>query len=661
LFLGAEMILKKARVTNFRSVEDSGEFDIDSVTCLVGKNEAGKTAILTAIAGFEPHKSSPISFDVERDYPRRHLNDYRERHPDEDATVVSLIWELEDDDVAAIEDHLGEGCLSSRTVEGVRRYKADEPEWSANINYRKVIDRFISEAALSASEMAQIGKPANSQELKATIDKIETPTDKQKALRKRIEDLPGGYILGAVREVLSSRSPYMMYFSHYDRMVGQVRLDTLKARLKGSAAPPVEPGERVFLDFLHFAGTSLDEINSAKTYETLNARCESASIKITDQLQEYWTQNPNLSIEVRVTKGEPGDDPPYNDGIVSRARVRNDLHRMTVPFSERSAGFIWFFSFLVKFAEVKKSGEPVLLLLDEPGLTLHGTAQADLLRYFDDKLEPFHQVVFSTHSPFMVPATNLSSVRVVEDRLIQKRPGVWDSEGTRVRQDTLSVDRDTLFPLQGALGYELTQTLFVGVNTLLVEGPSDILYLQAISEELGNRRRTRLDPRWVLCPAGGIDKIQTFVGLFHGNKLNIAALTDFSKSDRQKISNLEKSGILETGHLMTYASLLESEEADVEDIFGPDLYAEILNGAYGISKRSALSGQKLREANSKTSRTVKLAEEAMKLVKGDIAEFDHFHPSSWLIRNPGFLEQEGAAEALDRGEKVIKALNALLD
>src|SRR5690606_34015477 len=101
--------------------------------------------------------------------------------------------------------------------------------------------------------------------------------------------------------------------------------------------------------------------------------------------------------------GESGDEAPFNTGIIARARVKNNLHKVTVPFSERSAGFIWFFSFLVKFAQVRKDKKPLILLLDEPGLTLHGKAQADLLRYFDEKLAPYHQIIFSTHSPFMVP------------------------------------------------------------------------------------------------------------------------------------------------------------------------------------------------------------------------------------------------------------------
>jgi predicted ATP-dependent endonuclease of OLD family len=137
----------------------------------------------------------------------------------------------------------------------------------------------------------------------------------------------------------------------------------------------------------------------------------------------------------------------------------------------------------VKFAQVKDEATPVVLLLDEPGLTLHGKAQADLLRYFKEKLAPYHQIIYSTHSPFMVPADDLASVRIVQDQVEMKglrRVPI----GTKVRSDVLTRDPDTLFPLQGALGYEITQSLFVGKHTLLVEGPGDILYIQALSDAL---------------------------------------------------------------------------------------------------------------------------------------------------------------------------------
>lgn len=98
-------------VTNFRSVEDSGEFDAGQVVCLVGKNEAGKSALLTALAALNPHPSTPAIFDKERDYPRRHLASYDERHADEDAMAIVTEWVFVDDEKAELDILLGAGAL----------------------------------------------------------------------------------------------------------------------------------------------------------------------------------------------------------------------------------------------------------------------------------------------------------------------------------------------------------------------------------------------------------------------------------------------------------------------------------------------------------------------------------------------------------------------
>ena len=129
----------------------------------------------------------------------------------------------------------------------------------------------------------------------------------------------------------------------------------------------------------------------------------------------------------------------------------------------------------------------VIILLDEPGLNLHGKAQADLVRFIYEKLRGKHQVIYSTHSPFMVPSGDFASVRTVEDVVKWSGNGEFEVYGTKVGDDNLSTDRDTLFPLQGASGYEITQSLFVGSHSLVVEGPSEILYFLAVSAELKRR------------------------------------------------------------------------------------------------------------------------------------------------------------------------------
>ncbi|MFC3571592.1 ATP-dependent nuclease [Paracoccus simplex] len=375
---------------------------------------------------------------------------------------------------------------------------------------------------------------------------------------------------------------------------------------------------------------------------------------------EYWTQNPDLSVVVRVEQSRSGDPAPLNTGMIAWARIHNGLHRVDTPFSERSAGFVWFFSFLVKFAQVQDEETPVVLLLDEPGLTLHGKAQADLLRFFKEKLAPYHQIIYSTHSPFMVPADELASVRIVEDKVEMKGQRRMPL-GTKVREDVLTRDPDTLFPLQGALGYEISQSLFVGEHTLLVEGPSDVLYIQALSDALKRRGRAGLDPRWTLCPAGGIDKIRPFVAMFAGNALHVAVLSDQAQGDKRKVEEMKRSDVLKAGHFYTMADFLQRTEADIEDMFEPELFASILNSTYGLKGAALLDAKKLADAQTGTVRLVKLAEAAFAVMPATVAEFDHFTPAGWLIRNPKVLDGKSAAvtATLDRAQTVFDTYNDL--
>ena len=455
--------------------------------------------------------------------------------------------------------------------------------------------------------------------------------------------------------------PSFMYFSSYDRMDGAIQLEQTNNLIQNNQADRDDQrGVRLFCEFLEYAGVSIDEIINVQTYETFNAKLQAASNNITDQILEYWTQNPDLDVLVRVEQARQGDLPPFNSGTIARARIVNRLHRVDTPFSERSAGFVWFFSFLVKFAQIRDDDSPVVLLLDEPGLSLHGKAQADLLRFFEEKLAPHHQIVYSTHSPFMVPASAFDRVRIVEDK-VESRGQRRIPLGTKIRDDVLELDPDTLFPLQGALGYEITQSLFVGEHTLLVEGPSDVLYLQALSAALRARNKKGLDDRWTLCPAGGIDKIMPFVSLFAGNELHVAVLSDQSSGDKRKLERISQSGILQAGHLYTIANFIDAAEGDVEDLFDPESFIHIVNSSYALDDSLALTIDKVTSTDT-TTRIVKRVEALFQLMPDSIPIFDHFTPASWLIRNPSTLEEqtEAVERSLTTAERVFDTYNALL-
>jgi energy-coupling factor transporter ATP-binding protein EcfA2 len=654
------MKLISAHITNFRSAEDSEPFSVEQVTCLVGKNEAGKSAILLALAALNPHPSTPIVFDRERDYPRRHLTAYAARHKGEEAVAIQTKWKLTDEELRDVRDLLADRVLRSGTIEISRRYNS-EPEWKFDIDAKRAIAQLIANRGFNDEQLAALKTANDTADLAAKIESIPELTVDQSKLLAWLKQHKSFHAL--IYATLKPYFPKFMYFSNYDRMDGAVRLDFLRNwKASGEINKEEQNGARLFMEFLEYAGVSLDEILTIGTYETFNAKLQAASNNITDQILEFWTQNPDLSVVVTIDPARPQDKPPLNENTIGRARIYNALHRVDTPFSERSAGFVWFFSFLVKFAQVKDDATPVVLLLDEPGLTLHGKAQGDLLRYFDEKLSPFHQIVYSTHSPFMVAPTKLTSARVVEDQ-VELKGTRRVPLGTKVREDILTRDPDTLFPLQGALGYEITQSLFIGKHTLLVEGASDILYLQAFSAALKSRKRTGLDPQWTICPTGGLGNVRAFVSLFGGNQLDIAVLADQTKKDAKKIEEIRKSEILKAGRVFTISDFTGKDESDIEDLFAPELFVEIVNQAYELKGEHELTPKSLDEADTSTGRLVKKAEAAFRVFPESIPTFDHFAPSAWLIRNLSVLDNPNAKPVegtLDRAEKLFEALNAAL-
>ena len=162
------------------------------------------------------------------------------------------------------------------------------------------------------------------------------------------------------------------------------------------------------------------------------------------------------------------------DGDHFRIWIADDRRPdVEIELESRSKGFQWFFSFyLVFLAESDAGHKDAILLLDEPGLHLHPTAQQDLISFFE-KLADNNQLLYTTHSPFLIDGDHLHRVRpVTEDEAghSQVSIGNWPS------------DRETIFPLQAAAGYAMIKGLFQHKKNVLVEGLADYLYLHALSQ-----------------------------------------------------------------------------------------------------------------------------------------------------------------------------------
>jgi energy-coupling factor transporter ATP-binding protein EcfA2 len=653
--MGTKMRLNRAEVQNYKLINATGAFSISDMTCLVGKNESGKTAILQALHRIKPDDTDRATFDVETEYPRQHLFDYKRRHDTHPDNVITTWWELDDADAAWVEATYGADVLTGREVKISKGYDG-MLYWLFDIDEAQAVANAIEASDLESAHkkaVASAGTLAGLFDAVQGLDAYPAQETFQSHLGALIPS-EGKRNLGmALINHFSPTLPTFVYYANYDALPGQVSLEQL-VQLEQQAQ--LTRPHKIFKALLALVGVTTKEVSESETYEALKAQLEAIGLRLSDEIFEYWSQNRDLEVDFNFDIARPGDPPPFNTGYVFRTRIKNRRHGVSVSFDERSTGFVWFFSFLVWFSQMEREhGERLVLLLDEPGLSLHGTAQADLLRYMREKLASKYQVIYTTHSPFMVDASDLLSVRTVEDQTGEQGQII----GTRVGDDVLSTDAETLFPIRAALGYDITQTLFVGEHSLLVEGPSDLLMLRWASEELTARGRPALDHRWTITPCGGVRKVGSFLSLFGAQKLHIAVLVDYAHGDKGSVRSLREDGLLRDGHVLTADMFVDGQdEADIEDLLGRRLYIEVVNKAYGLSSTQRLKAAKAADA---PDRVVKEVEDHFKLLTGGVPEFSHLRPAAHLLEHRAeFAEATGIEDALDRFEKLFAQLNAFL-
>ena len=650
------MRLKSVSIKNFKCIKDSDEFSIDpKVTCLVGKNESGKTAILQAIAKINAARPQDAILDEANDYPRHEWNEYQERGAGRTARFLSTTWELEDGDYEAVEGDVGPSIRATKEITFLRLYGQEHLTYALDLEENPIVDHLIAAAQLEEHEKVKLSGATSVSDLQTGLEHVEEPSKRIQDLAETVKRLGAGDCKQFIANALVKRLPKLAYFSEYLRMPGQVALNDIKQRQQSKH---LRDDDEIFLDLLALVGRTLEDLEKLKTYEELKAQLEAASNRISKEIFKYWTQNRSLKVHFNFDQGMPSDPAPFNSGWVLRTRIENQRHGATTRFDQRSAGFVWFFSFLIWFRQIKKKfGEDIIILLDEPGLSLHASAQADLLRYIENELAPHHQVIYTTHSPFMIDAANVLRARTVED-VVAKIDDEEIELGTKVGDQVLSTDKATLFPLQACLGYDITQTLFVGKNALLVEGPSEILYFEWFDRKLRAAKRTGLDKRWTITPCGGVGSIMSFLSLFAGQKLNIAVVTDYAKGSKGEVERLRKRDILKSGRVFTMDIYTGQAEADVEDLLGREMYRDLVNSAYSLSDSNAVAAAA--PANA-PARVVVEVQNHWDGLPASFDAFDHYRPAEYLTKQTTAISPTGLGVALDRFEKLFTDLNRLLE
>lgn len=332
-----------------------------------------------------------------------------------------------------------------------------------------------------------------------------------------------------VLKILSQRTPVFVLFNNYFKVKPLIHLQHLADRIDSNVLDNdkyYDYGNTCLLKLLGFSARELSNIGataspSQNNSEALKAyrdkldrrsyQLDAASVRLTNEIKRIWNPDPKRPEADKLVISA--------DGQYLKVVVEDNIG-VKIELDQRSEDFQWLVSFyVVFFAEAMDKHKNAILLLDEPGMSLHGLKQREF-RETISRLAENNQTIYTTHSPFLVGPNELDLVRVVE---LKDR-----EEGTKVHTTISSSDPAGLLPLQEALGYDLAQSLFTQQKNLVLEGITDYWYLESTAQLLREAaiKDAILDEKTALIFANSAGKVVYYATILHAQKMKVAALLD---------------------------------------------------------------------------------------------------------------------------------------
>lgn len=567
------MILKRYKVENFRSVLDSGWVDCDNVTTLVGINEAGKSNLLLALWKLNPAREGSI--DILHDMPVSKLSTYR-KIP-EKVKFITAEFELDDETIKNIETEVECNLQGDKSIIVTRFY-----------NGRYTFE-FPSGNPVS-TKMEKIAKE---------VEEGEEPIEENAIVPFKDVDIEKAILAGL---------PSFVYYSNYGNLSSKIYLPNVIKWLGGNTVAGIDINDeqvrtlRVLFDFVkldpkeilelgkdpkemaiarnggqaNVQPTSADIKKAEDDKEERSILLQSASGNLTKRFKEWWKQG---EYKFRFEA----------DGDYFRIWVSDSIRTDEVALELRSTGLQWFISFyLIFLVESQEQHKDAILLLDEAGLTLHPLAQKDLAVFFDN-LSQGNQIINTTHSPFIVDTSNIDRCRVV-----YMDKGGDTVASSNLRQGSDALNEKSIYAVHAALGLSVSDVLLQGCQAIVVEGPSDQFYLNAIKGFLIREKLIAPEQEIVFVPSGGVKGVPGVVsmisskdddlpyliidsdksgedakkrllsGLYQGFENRILDIKDYTGIEKSEVEDLIPFALIKKGVDRLFNSL---DETDFEDTY----------------------------------------------------------------------------------------------
>jgi len=538
------MKIKKFRIKNYKSIADSGDcYLTDTITIFAGKNESGKTSILEALEDFDtdekiresakPIKSPEavpeisITFVVEKDTLKQILEEIKspikatadveleiiKTFPDKytfgETTLVNDVFGGKEID--KIQKSIKDKWEKVKVIRG--KYEAlagdlFEFEFSNFENEKTLLTNFTT---ATTPNLAQITDEKERERFSKLLTEIQADinnltnllTTETKLLEALKQWVPNFILFNSFEDIFPNKIPFAELEKNEWIQDLSVISDLKIATIKGT-----------------------DDRGKEKHKDDVN-------IKLNKDYEKFWTQDvSNLSVNwdsEHLYFWIKEDGYPYEPSL-------------------RSKGRQWHLAFYIKVSARANENVPNIILIDEPGLFLHAKAQEDILGKLEDSAKEV-QLIFSTHSPYLLEADKLNRVRLIHRT---------NDTGTKIENKVHALaDKETLTPILTAIGLELSAGISAvdKKNNVIVEGPSDVFYLNAFKKLLNKN---------VNFIFGGGAGNMPFVGtILHGWGGNVVYLYDNDQGKKDGEKNLKDNWLVSKDLILSVLGTAGS----IEDIF----------------------------------------------------------------------------------------------
>lgn len=503
------------RVEKFRSVVDSEWCSLspDGVTALVGQNESGKTSLLRAVYSFQ-----------------RNEIDEDDLRAGEEPPIIHVSYELGDSRARVLTG------LELVLPEGVDEYV------EAHGNRVSLQRRFVVDDDGAVGSVLELDDAGLAEVFQSTTEQDDEADEGERPYCTAAE----------FAEELFREAPEVTLFIDDESLLPS-RIDVSSLTDEDST----DFGRRGALNYLDVAGLDLAKLTAAGA-RTRKKLLTEANTSVTQRFREFWTQTiggaSQVEFECELKSHEAGEPRPGEQFLEFWVKDASD---MLYP-GQRSKGITWFMSFFLALATMaRNAGSPALMLVDEPGVSLHAQAQQGVLVLLET-LSSNMQIVYSTHSPYLVDCERLYRVLAV-----LRVPSNGYAETRVLSAHRLgSADRDTMFPVLTAMGMDLSgQNVVQKKGNVLVEEISAVYYLKAFSLLCGSKKRA------YFLAVTGVDNIPVYANLLTGWGLSFGAAIDADVAGKRVKRKLQESLYLgDVKETNQHVVLLPSGEG-IEDAF----------------------------------------------------------------------------------------------